>query len=103
MNDLLSQVNLSDLNDAAARAARLALLYREARRRLEQARRRGNVDPATLERWAANLADLGARWSQAQVEADAAARSAAIAAGRPVQPPLPGFRGPDRGGRGHRR
>jgi anti-sigma-K factor RskA len=87
MNDLLSQVNLSDLNDAAARAARLALLYREARRRLEQARRRGE-DPAKLERWQAALADLGDRWAAAKAEADAAARSAAVQAGRPVQEPL---------------
>jgi hypothetical protein len=85
---MMDKLDLPDSSNPATRAARLARLYAEAQSRIEQVHRRGNVDPATLERRRLALADLGAQWVEARQAADAAARSAAVQAGRPVQEPL---------------
>jgi hypothetical protein len=95
--------NLPDPADPSARADRLRKLYAEAQSRIEQVHRRGNVDPATLEKWRLALSNLATRWAVARAEADAAAAQLAAQAGEPVQQPLPDPRGPRWGGQVHRR
>jgi hypothetical protein len=63
--------DLPDPADPSARADRLRKLYAEAQSRIEQVHRRGNVDPATLEKWRLALSNLATRWAVARADGSA--------------------------------